>query len=171
MSMMDAMMGAMMGRMSKEDKDAMMDKMMAKFFEGMTQEDKQKMMQEMMPKMMEGMSMMDMMRGMMGGGGDEGMMGMMSGMMGGNENEGTPGMMGGDCPEGSIPPMARMMEKMMPHCLEMMLPQVPKQDRTDFAQRLIKSLLDNGTSGMTEPEKKEYLQKIAESVRTAAAPA
>ena len=51
MAMMDKMMGFMMGRMSKEDK--------------------QKMMEEMMPKMMEGVNMMEMMpkmMGMMGGG-------------------------------------------------------------------------------------------------------
>ncbi len=158
MGIMEAMMGTMMNRMSKEDKEAMMEKMMTKFFEGMTKEDKQKMMQEMMPKMMEGMTMMDMMSGMMGGGQQEGMMGMMSGMM------------GEDCAAGNMPPMAQMMTQMMPHCIEVMLPQMPKESRIDFALKLVKSLIDNGANGMTTEEKKEYLKKIAEAIQVTATP-
>jgi hypothetical protein len=159
MGMMDAMMENMMNRMSKEDREAMMDKMMCKFFEGMTREDKQKMMQDMMPKMMEGMTMMDMMSGMMGAGGErEGMMGMMSGMMGEQKGNG-------------ITPMARMMEQMLPHCLSMMLPHMPKENRADFSVKLIKSLMEKGAAGLTEEEKKEYLNKILEAVRMTAAPA
>ncbi len=70
---MDEMMEAMIGSMSKEDKQAMMAKMMEKFFAGMTAEDKQRMMEQMMPKMMEGINMAEMMprmmMGMMGHGG------------------------------------------------------------------------------------------------------
>ncbi len=154
MGIMESMMGAMMGRMSQEDKEAMMDKMMGKFFEGMTKEDKQKMMMEMMPKMMEGMTMMDMMSGMMGGE-HGGMMGMMSGMMGEKKGEG-------------MPPMAQMMEQVMPHCLETMLPYMPKEIRADFAINLVKSLLENGTSGMTADEKNEYFKKINETLQMAA---
>ncbi len=159
MGIMEAMMGTMMNRMSKEDKEAMMDKMMAKFFEGMTKEDKQKMMQEVMPKMMEGMTMMDMMSGMMGSGEQEGMMGMMSGMM------------GGDCTAGAMPPMAQMMTQMMPHCLEMMLPQIPKESRIDFALKLVKSIIDNGANGMTAEEKKAFKQSLMEVIQGAATPA
>jgi hypothetical protein len=155
MGVMESMMETMMNRMSQEDKAAMMDKMMAKFFEGMTKEDKQRMMQEMMPKMMEGMTMMDMMSGMMGSGENEGMMGMMSGMM------------GGDCNEGSMPPMAQMMGKMMPHCLEVMLPIMPKEARSELALKIVKSLIDRGTNGMSVDEKKEYLQRIAKTIQVA----
>ncbi len=70
MGVMDKIMGVMMGRMSKGEKEEMMGKTMEKLFPDMTAEDKQKMMGEMMPKMM---------MGMMGGGEDEG--GMMSKMM------------------------------------------------------------------------------------------
>jgi len=96
MSMMDRMMGFMMGRMSKEEKEAMMGRMMDKFFADMTSEDKQKMMMEMMPKMM--MSMMG------GGEGKGGMMGMMCKIKeGGKEME--------------VPMMSHMMMEMMPQCL------------------------------------------------------
>ncbi len=73
---MDEMMEAMIGSMSKEDRQAMMAKMMDKFFAGMTAEDKQSMMEQMMPKMMEGINMAEMMprmmMGMMGHGGAAG---------------------------------------------------------------------------------------------------
>lgn len=65
MSIMEQMMGLMMGRMSKEDKEAMMDSMMEKFLADITPEEKQKMMTDMMPRMMEGMDMSEMMPRMM----------------------------------------------------------------------------------------------------------
>ena len=54
MSLMEHMMGFMMERMSKEDKEAMMDSMMEKFFADITPEEKQKMMTDMMPKTVQG---------------------------------------------------------------------------------------------------------------------
>ena len=47
MSMMDKMMDFMMGRMSKEEKEAMMGRMMDKFFAEMTADDKSKLMAQM----------------------------------------------------------------------------------------------------------------------------
>lgn len=62
MGIMAKMMGIMMERMSKEEKDDMMGKMMEEFFADMTVEDKHKMMEggkegemPMMPQMMMGM--------------------------------------------------------------------------------------------------------------------
>jgi hypothetical protein len=81
--------------------------------------------------------------------------GMMAGMMGEHKMEG-------------MPSMPQMMEKMMPHCLEMMLPQMPKEKRGDFALKLIKALIENGISGMSDEEKKEYANKINEAIRMAA---
>ena len=78
MTILEKMMGFMMSRMSKEDKEEMMDKMMEEFFSDMTAEDKEKSMADMLPKMMEGVKLQEMMpkmmMGMMGGG--EGKMGM-----------------------------------------------------------------------------------------------
>ncbi len=159
MSFMESMMGSMMNRMSQEDKAAMMDKMMSKFFEGMSKEDKQQMMQDMMPKMMEGMTMMDMMSGMIGGT-EQG--GMMSGMMS--------NMAGGDCPGAQMPQMAQMMTRMMPHCLEAMLPQVPKEARIDFCLKLVKSMVDNGSTGMTEEEKKAFKQSLVDAIQKVETP-
>ena len=65
MGMMDKMMGIMMGRMSKEEKESMMNNAMDKMMGDLTEEEKQKMMLEMMPKMMEGINMLDIMPKMM----------------------------------------------------------------------------------------------------------
>jgi len=54
---------------------------------------------------------------------------------------------------------------MMPHCPGMMLPQMPKEALSDFVLKLVKSLLDKGTSGMTADEKKEYLKRINEAIQ------
>jgi len=151
MSGMDEMMGAMMGSMSKEERQDMMGTMMEKFFADMTVEDKQKMMEginmmEMMPKMM---------MGMMGGsqGGSEcggGMMGMMSQMMGGQ------GM--------GMTMMPHMMTQMMPNCLNAMLPSLPKEQRVDFVLNMITTLMEQGSVGMSEEEKNEFIAKILERV-------
>ena len=134
----------------------MMGTMMEKFFAGMTTEDKQKMMEQMMPKMMEGVNMMEMMpkmmMGMMGGGEKGGgMMGMMSQMMSGGQGKGTP-------------MMPRMMTQMMPQCLNMMLPGVPKEERVDFVLNMITALMEQGSAGMSEEEKSEFVAKVLEKV-------
>jgi hypothetical protein len=122
----------------------------------MTAEDKQKMMEQMMPKMMEGVNMMEMMpkmmMGMMGGGEKGGgMMGMMSQMMSGGQGKGTP-------------MMPHMMTQMMPHCLNMMLPGVPREERVDFVLNMITALMEQGSAGMSEEEKSEFVAKILERV-------
>jgi len=96
-------------------------------------------MMEMMPKMMMGMM----------GGGEKcgGMMGMMSG----GQRKGTP-------------MMPRMMTQMMPHCLNMMLPGVPREERVDFVLNMMTTLMEQGSAGMSEEEKSEFVAKILERV-------
>jgi hypothetical protein len=84
-------------------------------------------------------------------------MGIMESVMGEGKGEG-------------MPPMAKMMEQMMPHGLEMMLPQMPKENRAEFSIKMIKSLLDNGTNGMIAEEKKAYMQRIIEAIHSLATP-
>ena len=157
MNIMESMMGMMMNRMSKEDKEAMMDGMMEKFFADMTADDKGKMMDQMMPKMMEGMDMKEMMPKMMMGmigceEGEGGMMGMMSGMQGGDK-------------EGGMSMMPQMMTEMMPQCLTMMLPKLPKEERIEFASKLVSVLVQKGSVGMSEEEKKAYREQLAGRVQ------
>jgi hypothetical protein len=157
MGVMDKMMEFMMGRMSKEEKEEMMGKMMDKFFSDMTVDDRKKMMAEMMPKMMEGINMMEMMpkmmMNMMGGGeGESGMMGMMSKMMGSDK-------------EKEMPMMPQMMTEMMPQCLKMMLPNIPKEKRIDFVLKMVTTLMEQGSVGMSEEEKEDFLAKVVEKVK------
>lgn len=42
----------------------------------------------------------------------------------------------GSCKEGEIPMMPQMMMKMMPHCLEMLLPKLSEEDRNNFALKM-----------------------------------
>ncbi len=119
---MDKMMGIMMGRMSKGEKEEMMGKMMEKFFADMTAEDKQKMMGEMMPKMM-------------GGG------------------QGT-----------EMPMMPQMMMGMMPQCLKIMLPNMPKEKRIDFVLEIVATLMEHGCAAMSNKEKGDLVAKIIEKV-------
>jgi hypothetical protein len=151
MNMMEKMMGFMMGRMSKEDKEEMMDKMMGEFFADMTAEDKQNMMAAMMPKMMEGMNFMEMMPQMM------------MGMMGGGEGKGG---MGAPAAEAGAPGegegahasmMQTMMTKMMPQCLEMMLPKMPQEERREFVLRMVSLLARKGCAEMSEEEKNDIV--------------
>jgi len=158
MGMMDEMMDAMMGKLSEEEKLEMMSTMMEKFLAGFTVEDKQKMMEKMMPKMMEGVNMMEMMPKMMmtmmgGNGGEGGMMGMMSKMMGAGEGTAMPTM------------PATMMEMMLPQCLKMFLPKMTKEKRTDFALNVVSVLIEQGSSGLSEQEKKDFISKMIERVK------
>jgi hypothetical protein len=153
MGMMEKMMDYMMGRMSAEEKDKMMGRMMEKFFADMTAEDKQKMMSEMMPRMMEGANMMEMMPGMM------------MGMMGGEKAEGCgPEMikkMKEGAPGADMPMMPQMMTKMMPQCLKMMLPKLSKEERGDFALRMVSTLMEQGSVGMSEEERNDFIARAA----------
>jgi len=154
---MDEMMDSMMAGMSKQEKQDMMARMMEKFFADMTAEEKQKLMEQLMPKMMEGVNMMEMMpkmmAGMMGGGESMGgMMSMMSGMMAGAQ--GTDTQM-----------MPQMMSTMMPQCLGMMLPNMAKERRVDFVLQMVAVLAEQGSAGMSDEEKKDFLSKIAEKVK------
>ena len=153
MGMMDEMMDAMMGMLSKAEKLEMMSTIMEKFLAGFTVEDKQKM----MPKMMEGVNMMEMMPKMMmnmmgGNGGEGGMMGMMSKMMGGGEGSAT-----------SMMP-ATMMETMMPQCIKTFLPKMTKEKRIDFALNIASILVEQGSSGLSKKEKKDFVSKMIEKV-------
>lgn len=147
--MMDKMMGIMMRRMSKEKKEQMMSKMMDK----MSKEEKEEMMAEMMPKMMKGMNMMEMMpkmmMSMMGvGESKDGMMEMMSKMKkGGKEME-----------------MPMMME-MMPRCINIMLPKMPKEKRIDYVLKMVTTLMEQGSVGMSVEEKKDFVVKVIEKVK------
>ena len=81
---------------------------------------------------------------------------MMSKMMGGGQ-----GMETSDMP--------RMMMEMMPHCLTMMLPHVPKDKRMDFTLNMIATLIQQNCADMSEEEKQQFVAKVMEKVHAAVA--
>jgi uncharacterized protein YaaW (UPF0174 family) len=149
MNIMDKMMDMTVGKMSKEEKEEMMHKVMDRFLAEMTTEDKMKMISKMAPKMMEGVNMHGMMPKMM-----------MSRMMGGGMCKGP--MMG-------IPLMnnegtEKGME-ILPRGISMMLSRVPKEKRADLAIKMISTLIEQVTEGMSKAEKKDFIEKIKKSCR------
>jgi ABC-type arginine transport system permease subunit len=100
------------------------------------------------------------------------MMGMMSQMMGGGHGGencgcGMHGMMSGTKEGGQgmgMPAMPHMMMHMMPHCLHMMLPGVPREQRVDFLLNMITALMEQGSAGMSEEEKSEFVARVLEKV-------
>jgi hypothetical protein len=93
------------------------------------------------------------MMSMMGrGDGESGMMGMMSKMMGGGvEKETTM--------------MPQMMTEMMPKCLEMLLPTIPKERRVDFVMKMVAILMEKGCVGMSDEEKRDFVAQVGEKVK------
>jgi hypothetical protein len=74
-----------------------------------------------------------------------GMMGMMSKMMEGDQ--------------------LNMMMEMMPKCLGMMLQKVPKEKRTEFVLKMVTTLVEQGSAGMSDEEKNDFVAKVIETVK------
>ncbi len=60
--------------------------------------------------------------------------------------------------------MPKMMAEMMPHCLRMILPDMPQKERVDFVLKLTTILMEKGSAGMSEEEKGDLLAKVAAKV-------
>ena len=81
-----------------------------------------------------------------------GMMDMMSKMMDGNENMG-------------MPMMQDMMSKMMPQGITMMLARLPKEQRTELAIEMVEALVETGSEGLADEEKKEFIDKLIKKIK------
>ena len=64
--------------------------------------------------------------------------------------------------EGCTP---EMMMDMLPHCFGIMLPKMQKEKRTEFVLKMISTLAEQGCSGLSEQEKKDFLAKVIEKVK------
>ena len=53
-----------------------------------------------------------------------------------------------------------MMAEMMSHCLGMMLPKMPKEKRTDFVLKMVGTLVEQGSVGLSDQEKKDFLANV-----------
>jgi hypothetical protein len=72
-------------------------------------------------------------------------------------------MMGGDEGPGGMMPL--MMTEMMPLCLVMMLPKMPKENKIEFVLKMVTSLMEQGGAGMSEEEKKGFVSKVTDKVK------
>jgi hypothetical protein len=144
--------------MNKEEMQSMMPEMMEKMFASMTADDKKEMMIGMMAKMKEGIDMQEMMPKMMMGmmsakEGEGGMKEMMAKMMHGGEEQ-----------ESTMPEM--MLKGMMPHCIKMMMPAISKDKRTDLVSGIVRILMEQASSGMSDEEKATFVGKVVETIKT-----
>jgi len=67
--------------------------------------------------------------------------------------------------------MPRMMEginmmEMMPQCLNVMLPKMPQEKRIDFVLKMIATLMEQGSAGLSEEERKDFMAKVLEKVNS-----
>ena len=195
MGMMDKMMGIMMGRMSKEEKESMMNNAMDKMMSDITREEKQEMMLEMMPKMMEGVNMLDMMPRMMltmmpkmfdqvkGILAEQGkeldvkeifpkiMAPMMSTMLGGIEAEKM--VQHKEEMMERIFPMADLSHKiperqmeMQPGCIKRLMKNISIEDRIDYTAKILGIMVEEGTEGMGEEQKQEFSSKLQTTINS-----
>ncbi len=58
--------------------------------------------------------------------------------------------------EGGIP--------MMPQCVKVVFPNMPKEKRIDFVLEMVTTLVEQGSVGMSENEKKDFVAKMIEKV-------
>lgn len=56
-------------------------------------------------------------------------------------------------------PQVMMMMEIMPHKLEMILPAIPEEQRSEFVLRMLSILMDKGCAGMSKKEKEELFNK------------
>jgi len=60
--------------------------------------------------------------------------------------------------------MPNMMKEMMPHCLNMMLPNMPKEERINFVLNMMAILKEQGSTGMSDEERQDFVARIVEEV-------
>lgn len=143
--------------MNKDDRQAMRKTMMEQFFGGMGTDEKKEMCATMMGKMTEGLDMKEMMPKMMMGmmsaeEGKGGMKEMMAKMMQGSEEH-----------ESMMPEM--MLKGMMPHCIKMMMPAIPKDKRADLVSSMVSTLMEQASSGMSDEEKATLVAKVVGTIK------
>lgn len=61
--------------------------------------------------------------------------------------------------------MPQMMMEMMPRCLTMVLPNMPKEERMNFVAKMVSILVERGSAGLSEEEKKNFVEKVLETVK------
>lgn len=83
--------------------------------------------------------------------------------------EGMEGMMRhcqGAVSEGSVlASMPSKMTEMMPRCLNIMMPVLPKEKRAEFALKMARALSEHGGAEMTDAESEVFLSELSAAIR------
>ena len=137
--------------MKIEEMQSKMHDMMAQCLANMSADEKTEMMMAMMEKMKEGAGMEQMMAKMDKMGGPGAMQEMMGQMMS-----------GGDEQESMMPEM--MLKTMMPHCVTMMMPKIPKDKRADLIMGTVTTLMGQASSDMSDEEKVSFKKQVIEAI-------
>ncbi len=58
-----------------------------------------------------------------------------------------------------------MMLKMMPQCVEMVLPETPEKERRDYVLKMVSTLMEHGSVGMSEAERGEFAAEVVENIK------
>lgn len=137
--------------MKNEEMQSKMHDMMAQCLSAMSGHEKTELIMAMMGKMKEGAGMEEMMAKMEKMGGPGAMQEMMGQMMSGGKEQ-----------DSTMPEM--MLKTMMPHCLKMMMPKIPKDKRADLITGTVATLMKQASSGMSDEEKASFKKQVVEAI-------
>lgn len=90
----------------------------------------------------------------------------MMGAMSEEERQRMKEKMMGCCEDEKKSMMPQTMLEMMPHCLTMMLPKVPKEGRVGFVEKMVETLMGGGCEELSEEEKKNLVAKLIRTIQS-----
>ena len=90
----------------------------------------------------------------------------LTGAMGEEKRQRMKEKMMGCCEEERASMMPQMMLGMMPQCLTMMLPKVPKEGRVGFVEKMVDTLMEGGCEGLSEEEKGNLVAKLIRTIQS-----
>ena len=157
MGIIEKTISSVLSLMSKEEKQNLMLWTVDKFLVEMTVADKKNMMLKIMPQMLKDIEMLEIMPVIM------------ATMMGCEKQDGS-GLMGiaskmfngGEGMETSM--MVLMMMEMIPQDIKVMLPNMPKEKRTEFANRVMTILMNEGCRDMSAEEKETFINGLMKQI-------
>jgi hypothetical protein len=59
--------------------------------------------------------------------------------------------------------MTEMMTEMMPKCLGMVLQKIPGEKRVEFVLKMVTTLVEKASAGMSDDEKEDLVAKVIET--------
>lgn len=139
--------------MAEEETQQEMAQKMEAMIGSMSAEEKRNILKGLVSKLTEGVDTQEMMPTMM--------MSMM-GSKGEMKKKMAKVMQGGEESESMMPKM--MLSMMMPHCIKTMMPAISKDKRVKLASKLVGTVVEQASNGMSGKERASFVAKIVEAV-------